>query len=650
MAVENRDETRLEKLINEVEEKIQKENLPLTESGSAQKGPPERFAEKDLTETEINKAEADRLASIMQEMTGMVSSSMDAVNKMIAMMKEIQQAAEESSVNSIQSLHGSEAVEQAAKNASDKAVKSLDKIEAVQTLIRSSYLNTEQLINGIDELGKQQETSSKNISELENIADMLGKNVGDIAKVAAQTNLLALNAAIEAGRAGKHGRGFAVVADEVRNQAEISKKNAEDTREIITEILNQVKVVVENTENVVETGRRQVEKGRNAIENFAEINKNTKIVEDGAKEINRLNLETLKGATEIRKGAETISAAAQQSASSARVALSAIEEQSGALKEILAASEELGGMVSGILGGTAGKKELLDIAAASEELSATIQQILASYGRITVSLDEIADAAKSQGAMVEQSQAGIVQANKGMKIVTEQSAALEKNVENITRLFEQNKKYMNEITEGIEDSISAISSSLNNIKYLGEKVNEIKNTVASIGVVNIQTNMLALSGSVEAARSGKYGRGFDVVAGDIKKLADESAKSADEIKIQVDRMSEAVQNFYNEISLVGQGAKAELERVKKIHADQDIVVDNISAIAGGITEIKDLVDEIGRNIQESVSAVEQIAAAAEESSRNCDEASLVGRTNYDEFKKVAKFVQEIASIAQGLQQ
>lgn len=90
----------------------------------------------------------------------------------------------------------------------------------------------------------QMESAGYPVAQLEKQAESIGNIIKTVVRIADQTNLLALNAAIEAARAGEHGKGFAVVADEVRVLAETSEKAANDIREVVNNIQQEVKVVV----------------------------------------------------------------------------------------------------------------------------------------------------------------------------------------------------------------------------------------------------------------------------------------------------------------------------------------------------------------------------------------------------------------------
>ncbi len=99
----------------------------------------------------------------------------------------------------------------------------------------------------------------------------------------------------------------------------------------------------------------------------------------------------------------------------------------------------------------------------------------------------------------------------------------------------------------------ASAESAKNILELEERTRRIDKIVDAIVMVTVQTKMLAVNGNVEAARAGEYGRGFSVVAGDIRSLANESSENADRIK-------DLVKNVQTQITKVAGGHRTGREQ------------------------------------------------------------------------------------------
>ena len=140
-------------------------------------------------------------------------------------------------------------------------------------------------------------------------------------------------------------------------------------------------------------------------------------------------------------------------------------------------------------------------------------------------------------------------------------------------------------------------------------------------MVTVQTNMLAVNGNVEAARAGEYGRGFSVVAGDIRSLSNESSENADRIKDLVRQVQAQISRVAGDIELAGKTAASEVERAKLsttnldiIAKDADLVLANIQQIGTGAAESMKALDQVGK-------ATEQISSAAQQMGRSTEEAA-----------------------------
>lgn len=228
------------------------------------------------------------------------------------------------------------------------------------------------------------------------------------------------------------------------------------------------------------------------------------------------------------------------------------------------------------------------IVSSSSEIAATVAQQertateqAASVNQTTTTMDEL-------GTSSRQSAEQAAAATKGARQALEQA-------EEGTKAVEKTRKEMailKEKVEAIAQQISHLSQQTNQIGDISFLVSELAN----------QTNILALNAAVEAVRAGEHGKGFAVVASEIRKLADESKKSAQKINVLV----KDIQNSINStVKVTDSGAKT-VDSGMKIAEETSAT---FAAIANAINNVFLSSQNISLNAQQQAAAIEQVVKA-----------------------------------------
>lgn len=251
------------------------------------------------------------------------------------------------------------------------------------------------------------------------------------------------------------------------------------------------------------------------------------------------------------------------------------------------------------------------VAAASQQQSSAASSMAATVEEMTVSINHVGDRA---------SEAHDISAQSG-KLAASGEVTIGKTVADIREIAD------------------SVAEAANRIRELETQGNQISAIVTVIKEVADQTNLLALNAAIEAARAGEQGRGFAVVADEVRKLAERTASSTQEIAGTISSMqniaSNAVQGMENAVEKVAQGVARASDANESI---QQIGSGSRRAIAM-VGEITDAIREQGVATNNIAQQVEKIAQMAEESSAGSATNARAAR----ELDQLAEKMQQIVS-------
>ncbi|WP_207709012.1 methyl-accepting chemotaxis protein [Heliomicrobium undosum] len=592
---------------------------------------------------------AERIATATEQLASGIEQASNAAVELGSTMAQIATGADEAASAAEQQRAAINQIDKASVIASSRAKESLEKVNIAQPLVLSTAADIEQLIDGIKESADTNIESTKLVNDLEKQSAEIGNIVDAVVRIADQTNLLALNAAIEAARAGEHGRGFAVVADEVRNLAEISEKSARDIRNLVSNIQENVKIVVKDVEEAGVAANAEVENSKKITEDLNKISKEMVAVQSAVTEVAQSAVDATQGAAEFLSVAEQVAAAAEEQSNAAEEVNQAVSEQNKAFSEMGSAANELAQLAETLKVSTDAQKSSEELASAAEELSANVEEANSASRQIMTAMGQLSQGAKAQGEMTQKGAAlseRLVAAANQMRSL---SSVSEEKVTELRTLLDTNKKGVDGLIIGITNASDASIVSARNIKILEETTRKIDKIVDAIVNVTIQTNMLAVNGSIEAARAGEYGRGFSVVAGDIRTLANESAENADKIKDLVRNIQSQIQKVTEDIELSAKKAVQEVEKAKKSTHNLNEIEDAMLVILKGVKEVLKGAEESLIALEQARKGVDQIAAAAQEAEKAAAEANIAAQEQAKGMQELAEAIEEISGLADELQ-
>jgi len=253
------------------------------------------------------------------------------------------------------------------------------------------------------------------------------------------------------------------------------------------------------------------------------------------------------------------------------------------------------------------------LAAASEELTATATQL-------TSNSDKTSQQASSAAT-------GAEELSIGMKSVSGSAIELTQSIKEITQSTNNSAKMASESQE-------RATQSSRTMERLGKSSDEIGSFVKIISSIAQQTNLLALNATIEAARAGEAGRGFAVVANEVKELAKQSAKAAEEI-------SSKINNIQND-------TRGAIDTIGEIAKSINALSSSSQSISAAVEEQSATMGELSRIVSESNRAVESVSQTVKDVSEGAADSKTAAEQTLLASRDLAKLSKNLSDLVKKL--
>ncbi|MFT9819474.1 methyl-accepting chemotaxis protein [Lysinibacillus sp. NPDC056185] len=275
------------------------------------------------------------------------------------------------------------------------------------------------------------------------------------------------------------------------------------------------------------------------------------------------------------------------------------------------------------------------VAASSEELAQSSNEVQSGTEQITVTMQELASGTETQASTAGDLAETMTSFQRSIHETTQEGIELTAHSNLVQELTTTGKGLMAQSTQQMATINEIVLDSVKKVEGLNAQSAEISKLVSVIDDISNQTNLLALNAAIEAARAGEHGKGFAVVADEVRKLAEQVQFSVTDISTIVNRIqgetgnvTTALQSGYEEVKRGTIQLDQTNETFEQISEAVEDMILNINTISGNLNKVAQnsesinvSIDEMASISQESAAGVEQTTATVEETAATMEEIS-----------------------------
>ena len=290
------------------------------------------------------------------------------------------------------------------------------------------------------------------------------------------------------------------------------------------------------------------------------------------------------------------------------------------------------------------------VASASEELTASAEQSASVSGQVADSIIKVAESCGEQLTAVNHAGGQTNELASHMNEFQESITSAHRTVQSASETASTGSKEVGKAVEEMHFIETAVGESAQVIAGLGEESKKIGTIVDTISEIAAQTNLLALNAAIEAARAGEHGRGFAVVADEVRKLAEQSQDAAGRIAELIGAIQRAASQAVAAMETGTEQVKSGTGAVTKAGDTFQQIADMVNQVADASGRMSQTVQELAGGTAQISRAVQTIDEMSRKVSGESETVSAATEEQTSTMNEIANASRSLAEMAQKLQE
>ncbi|MES1042397.1 methyl-accepting chemotaxis protein [Peribacillus simplex] len=290
------------------------------------------------------------------------------------------------------------------------------------------------------------------------------------------------------------------------------------------------------------------------------------------------------------------------------------------------------------------------VAAASEELSASTEQSIVTSDHISETMQAITHSNNEQSQLTVNSLKAVTDSLNSIILVasnTSKVAEVSSNMRGQAESGESSVKEMLEQMKSINLSVDMADKGVTSLVFSATQIKEISTLITDISG---QTNLLALNAAIEAARAGEHGKGFAVVAEEVRKLADQTSQSANNIHKLVSTIQNESNETVNNIQIVRDNVDSGIKLSEETVINFEEILILIEQVTSQIQEVAAATQFIKNGFEELQQTIEIIAEGSQETLASTETAAAASKQQLASIEEVSNATISLTGLAEELQE